>query len=191
MKNIFSILFIVMSMETGLTNAQSLQTGDKAPIFQALDENGKPWDASQVYGKGFVVVYFYPAAMTGGCTAQACAYRDSRDELAGLGVTVVGISGDKPENLVYFKKANNLNFTLLSDEDGKVAKSFGVETSGGDTIEREIDGKTVTLERGITTKRWTFIVGKEGKIVYIDKTVNAPEDSKNTLNKIKELLSKE
>jgi thioredoxin-dependent peroxiredoxin len=188
MKKIGTIILLVF-LFTMTVYSQDLKVGDKAPVFKALDENGKLWDAASMIGKEFLVVYFYPAAMTGGCTAEACAYRDNKDEFSELGARVVGISGDKPENLVYFRKANNLNFTLLSDADGSVAKAFGVVTSNGGVIQREIDGKTITLERGVTTSRWTFIIGKEGKIVYIDKAVNASEDSKNTLQKIKELIS--
>ncbi|MBN2773802.1 MAG: peroxiredoxin [Prolixibacteraceae bacterium] len=187
MKKILLSSMIMVSVIFGY--GQGLNIGDKAPLFKAVDENDKVWDSGKIIGSEYLVVYFYPAAMTGGCTAQACAYRDYKDEFSKLGATVVGISGDKPENLVYFKKANNLNFTLLSDTEGKVARAFGVTTSDGGTIQREIDGKTVDLERGITTMRWTFIIDKEGKIIYKDDEVNAPEDSSNTLKKIKEVLA--
>ena len=101
---------------------------------------------------------------------------------------MVGISGDQPENLVYFKKAHNLNFTLLSDMDGTIAKAFGVPTKEGGSIQRDIDGASIELTRGVTAMRWTFIVDKKGQVVYIDNQVNATEDSQNTLAKIKNLI---
>ncbi len=168
----------------------ALKVGDKAPEFEAIDENGNNWKLNNYLGKEFVVVYFYPAAMTGGCTKQACAYRDFQDEFSKLGATVVGVSGDLPEGLQYFKKAHGLNFTLLSDFNGDVAKSFGVATKEGGTIEREIDGMNVELKRGITTMRWTFVIDTNGKIVYIDNNVDATQDTQNTLTKLKELIAK-
>jgi len=189
MKKIISLLFLTKIFIWGAEAQTMLNIGDKAPVFKAIDENGKTWDAGNVIGKEYLVVYFYPAAMTGGCTQQACSYRDFKDEFSKIGATVVGISGDEPGNLAYFRKANNLNFTLLSDTKGEVAKMFGVTTSGGGTIEREIDGKTIGLTRGITAKRWTFIIDREGKILSIDNNVNASEDTNNTLQKIREAIN--
>ena len=184
-------IMILLSMTgfIGALHAQDLKVGDKAPVFKAVDENGKTWDAANVIGKNVLVVYFFPAAFTGGCTAEACAYRDHQDDFSKLGATVIGISGDEPQNLAYFRKANNLNFTLLSDSDGKVAKAFGVTTRSGGDMQRQIDGKTVDLKRGITAMRWTFIIGKDGKIIYKDDAVNPSTDYDKTLNKIKETLA--
>ncbi len=185
------ILFTILGLFIAHNlNAQQLSVGDKAPVFKALDENKKIWDANHHFGKEYVVVFFYPAAMTGGCTKQACTYRDFKDDFTKLGATVIGISGDEPENLVYFKRANNLNFPLLSDTNGEVSKAYGVDTRDGGTIQREIEGRTIDLVRGITTMRWTFIIDKQGNIAYIDKAVNASEDTGNTLAKIKELIAK-
>ena len=137
--------------------------------------------------KKVIVLYFYPAAMTGGCTKQACAFRDDKTQFDQLDALVVGISGDKVENLEYFKLAHDLNFPLLSDEDGSIAKKFGVPLRDGGSITRQIQGSDVTLERGVTTSRWTFVIDKNGKIAYINSEVNAEKDSETTLDIIKNL----
>jgi thioredoxin-dependent peroxiredoxin len=157
--------------------AKALNVGDKAPVFTTLDDKGKQWKSGDVVGSKHLVVYFYPAAMTGGCTKQACAFRDDKSKLTKLDAVVVGVSGDNPEGLAHFKKAENLNFTLLSDEKGDLAKKFGVPTGKGGAIDREVDGEKVTLSRGVTSKRWTFVISKDGKIVYKNNKVNAAKDS--------------
>ena len=135
------------------------------------------------------MVYFYPAAMTGGCTKQACSYRDHRDDLLAAGVEVVGVTGDRVESLSLFKQAENLNFTLLSDDKGDIARAFGVPVGDGGTIKRTIGGAEHELVRDITTRRWTFIVGKNSKIIYINDSVNAENDTQEVLNFIKNQAS--
>ena len=169
---------------------QGLAVGDKVPEFKAPADNGSTWEIKEFLGKNYIVVYFYPAAMTGGCTKQACAYRDHRDDLQSAGVVVVGVSGDKLENLRLFKQAENLNFTLLSDEKGDIAKAFGVPVGEGAAIKRTVDGTEHELVRGVTSKRWTFIVGKDGKIIYKNESVNAEKDTEEVLNFIKLQASK-
>ncbi len=171
---------------TGQTD-QALKTGDKIPVFSLPDENSNTWSVTDYIGTKTIIIYFYPAAMTGGCTKQACSYRDDQSKLEEAGAIVVGISGDESENLAYFKKAHNLNFPLLSDKDGTVAKKFGVPLSEGGSIEQEIDGQTLQLERGVTAKRWTFIADKDGEIRYINRSVDAENDSKNVLEVIADL----
>lgn len=165
--------------------AQGLEVGDKAPEFKAKTDNGSTWDLKDHVGDKFIVVYFYPAAMTGGCTAQACSYRDMQSDINAADALVVGVSGDNVEGLQHFKEANNLNFPLLSDETGAIARKFGVPTRDGGTITREIDGQEVELVRGVTASRWTFIIGKNGQIVYKNTDVNAANDSKEILDYIK------
>ncbi len=158
-----------------------MQVGSPAPTFESIDQDGKPWKSSDVVGKKLLAVYFYPAAHTGGCTKQACAFRDDKEELAKHGVEVVGVSGDEPKNLQLFKQDQHLNFTLLADYDGTIAKKFGVPLSAGGEIQREFDGTSYVLKRGVTAKRWTFLIDKQGKIVWKDTQVNAAEDSKSIL----------
>jgi thioredoxin-dependent peroxiredoxin len=168
-----------------------LKVGDKAPAFEAKDDQGKDWKLSDHAGKRLIVVYFYPADMTGGCTKQACGFRDDAKKLADKGVEVVGISGDSVKNHQVFKKAHKLDFTLLADEEGAVAKKFGVPIDkGGEFKTKDADGNDVTLTRGVTIKRWTFIIGKDGAIAYIDSKVNAAEDSKKILDAVDKLDKK-
>lgn len=176
---IFAFIFSTHS------NSQELNVGDNAPEFKTLSDDGSSWDLKDYLGKKNIVVYFYPAAMTGGCTKQACAYRDFKTEIESADAVVVGVSGDNIEGLKLFKKAHNLNFTLLSDESGEVAKKFGVPMREGGIITKEIDGESFDLFRGITTSRWTFVIDKNGKIVYKNDEVDATKDTEEVLSFIK------
>lgn len=164
-----------------------LSVGEKVPEFEATAASGETWKSSDHVGKGVLVVYFYPADMTGGCTAQACAFRDKQPELKKAGVEVVGVSGDSAENHRIFKKTHDLNFTLLADSDGKLAKLFGVPTRAGGEIVRTVQGEDVTLERGVTAARWTFVIGPDGKIVYRDTSVTPAQDAAKVLEVVSKL----
>ena len=184
---ILSITFLLISM-TNKAQTNELIVGDTVASFSAIDENNTEWNSTTI-DTDFLVVYFYPAAMTGGCTKQACAYRDDKTTFDKMGVTVVGVSGDEVENLKYFTDAYNLNFPLLSDTKGSISKTFGVPTSNGGTINKEIDGLDLTLTREITTPRWTFVLDKNRKIIYKNAEVNASEDSKNVKEVIENYTS--
>ena len=176
------VLSAMLRISTGDAQENvNLEVGAPAPSFEAIDQDGRPWKSSDVIGKKLLAVYFYPAAHTGGCTKQACAFRDDKEELAELGVEVVGVSGDEAMNLRLFKDDQDLNFTLLADFDGTVAKKFGVPVGPAGEIEREFGGTTYVLKRGVTAKRWTFLIDKQGKVVWKDTQVNAAEDSKSIL----------
>ncbi len=163
-------------------DAVDLKVGDDAPKFEVMDDQGRPWKSSEHFGKKIVVVYFYPADMTGGCTAQACGYRDNLGKLADQDVEVVGVSGDSVENHRLFKIAHDLTFTLLADEQGEVAKKFGVPvTEGEKTVKATIAGIERLLKRNVTTKRWTFVIDREGKIAYKDDSVQAKADPEKIL----------
>jgi peroxiredoxin Q/BCP len=141
------------------------QVGDPAPEFTLLDDQGKEWKSSEHFGKKIVVLYFYPADFTGGCTKQACGYRDDFSKLQDAGVEIVGISGDSVKNHAAFKKFHNLNFTLLADTKGEAAGKLGVPfTPGEKTVTFEIEGQQESFVRGVTTQRWTIVVGPDGKI---------------------------
>ena len=161
---------------------QPLNTGDSAPVFTAIDQDGHLWKSSDWIGKKHVIVYFYPAAMTGGCTKQACAFRDDASKLASKDAVVVGVSGDAPAGLKVFQQTHQLNFDLLADYNGAIATAFGVPMKDGGVIEREYLGKPVSLERGVTTSRWTFVIGKDGKILHKDTQVDAAKDSAKVLS---------
>jgi len=178
------VLFVVL-FGLGMSNAKELKIGSLAPTFQARDDRGKDFQSQQLLGKKNLVVYFYPAAMTGGCTAQACGFRDAQSEFARLNAVVVGVSGDSVQNLAWFKQVNNLNFLLLADPDGSIAKAFGVPTRDGGEITRTVNDNEVKLVRGVTESRWTFVIDTEGKIVYKDTDVNAGQDSHKVLEFLK------
>ncbi len=156
-----------------------LKVGDPAPVFQLVDDQGKGWKSADHYGKRWVVVYFYPGDFTPGCTAQAKAFRDAMNKLTESGVEVVGISGDSVETHALFKKAQMLNFTLLADEHGELAKQFGVPAHKGAVVKaKDADGKPLQFNRAITLARWTFVVGKDGKIAYKNTKVVPAADAK-------------
>ncbi len=105
---------------------QMLKAGVAAPEFSLQDQNGNTVSLSQFKGKNKVLVYFYPKALTPGCTTQACSLRDSKAELDALNTVVLGLSPDPVKKLKNFEDKKELNFTLLSDEDHAVADAFGV-----------------------------------------------------------------
>ena len=173
---------------TGLPAADDkveLKVGDAAPAFELRTDQDKAWSSADHYGKKWVVVYFYPGDLTPGCTAQAKAYKEQMNKLTELGVEVVGVSGDSVKSHAMFKKAQMLNFTLLSDEEGAAAKKFGVPFGPAGIAKTKIDGELVEINRAGTAARWTFVVGKDGRIAYKNIKVIPDDDAK----KIAELIS--
>lgn len=169
-------------------DAVDLKVGDAAPTFQAKDETGADWKSTDHVGKKVIVVYFYPADFTGGCTKQACGFRDDMAKLSSKDVEVVGVSGDSVKTHQMFKKAHELNFALLADGDGKVAEKFGVPvTLGEKTAKVSVDGKEESFVRTATINRWTFVIDKKGKIAAKNTTVKAADDSKAILEVIEKL----
>jgi peroxiredoxin Q/BCP len=184
MKKLLLIILTGALMSLSFENA-TLKVGDNVTDFEAIDDQGISWKLSDHLRVNYLIIYFYPAAFTDGCTTQACSYRDINKELAMMNASVVGISGDEVKNLAMFKKENNLNFTMLSDKNGEVAKIFGVNVKEGGTTDKEIGGQKLQLTRGITTSRWTFIIDGNGKLIYRDNNVNAATDSQTVLEFIK------
>lgn len=183
MKNIATIFLLFFALS--LTFSQ-VSLGDTAPNFRTLDQDGEKWVLkSNLKQSDYLVIYFYPAAFTGGCTKQACSYRDQKGELATVGASVAGVSGDSPETLKLFALEHALNFTMLADESGEVAAIFDVPYGEGGTIQREIDGSNMDLTRGATIQRWTFILDNKGTLIYKDSEVDAAGDS----GKVLEFLS--
>ena len=151
--------------------------GSKAPAFTLQDQNGDKHSLKD-YSGSTVVLYFYPKAMTPGCTVQACGIRDSEKTLKKIGVEVLGVSIDAYPRLTKFAERDNLNFTLLSDEDHKVADKYGV-WGLKKFMGREFMG----------LKRTTFILDKEGKVRYIMEKVNTKTHHDDVMKWIKENLS--
>jgi peroxiredoxin Q/BCP len=138
-----------------------LEPGDEAPDFTLSDADGKQVTLSSLRGQQ-VIVYFYPAAMTPGCTKQACDFRDSIQSLAASGVAVLGISPDAPAKLAKFRERDHLNFPLLSDPDRAVLQAYGAFG------EKTLYGKTT-----VGVIRSTFLVDEEGKIARAYYNVKA------------------
>ena len=134
----------------------TLVVGDNAPLFSLLDENETTIKLADFIGKKQVLVYFYPKAMTPGCTVQAQNLRDSQQVLTELNTVVFGISPDEPKRLAKFCQRDELNFTLLSDINHKVAEDFGV-WGLKKFMGREYDG----------IHRLSFLIGLDGKISHV------------------------
>jgi thioredoxin-dependent peroxiredoxin len=141
--------------------AARLSAGDKAPEFTLSDADGNKVSLADLRGQS-VIVYFYPAAMTPGCTTQACDFRDSLDSLAASGYAVLGISPDKPEKLAKFRDRDGVTFPLLSDPDREVLTAYGAY---GD---KTMYGKKVT---GVI--RSTFVVDPDGAVKLAQYNVKA------------------
>lgn len=137
-----------------------LAVGDTAPDFTAATDQGE-FTLSDKRGKN-VILYFYPAAMTPGCTTQACDFRDSLDALNAAGYEVVGVSKDSPEKLAKFREKEGLTFTLVSDPDRKVQDAYGAWGL------KKLYGKEV--EGSI---RSTVVVDAEGKVALAQYNVKA------------------
>jgi peroxiredoxin Q/BCP len=163
---------------------EGVNVGDTAPAFHARDDQGKTWKSEEHFPGKVVVVYFFPADFTGGCTKQACGFRDDFKKLTDKGIQVVGISGDDVETHAKFKKYHKLPFTLLADPKGTLARKFGVPTRPGRKIPITLDnGKTFTTNPGVLASRWTFVV-KDGKVIHKNTKVQAARDSKAVLEVI-------
>ena len=144
-----------------MTATARLAVGAKAPAFSLPDADGQTVKLSDFAGRK-VIVYFYPAASTPGCTKQACDFRDSLTELNEAGLDVIGISPDKPEKLAKFRDNEGLTFPLLSDPDRKVLTAYGAFG------EKTMYGKTV---QGVI--RSTFLVDEKGNIEVAQYNVKA------------------
>ena len=141
--------------------ADRLSPGDLAPDFTLPSDTGEPVSLGDLRGRK-VIVYFYPAAMTPGCTKQACDFTDSLESLRGAGYEVLGISPDKPEKLATFREKDGLTITLLSDADKAVMTSYGAFG------EKKLYGKVV---QGVI--RSTFVVDEEGRVEVAQYNVKA------------------
>jgi peroxiredoxin Q/BCP len=129
-----------------------LNAGDAAPDFTLPDDTGQQVGLSDFRGKK-VILYVYPAAMTPGCTTQACDFRDSLEPLSAAGYAVVGLSPDSPDKLAEFRTHDHLTFTLLSDTDKTVLEAYGAWG------EKLLYGKTV-----VGVIRSTFVIDEQGVI---------------------------
>lgn len=135
---------------------KTITVGEQAPLFSLKDENEQEVNLADFIGEKQILVYFYPKAMTPGCTVQAQGLRDEKSALDALNTQVFGISPDEPKRLAKFCQRDELNFTLLSDPDHSVADAFGV-WGLKKFMGREYDG----------IHRLSFLIGLDGKIAHV------------------------
>lgn len=129
--------------------------GDAAPGFSLPDQDGRVRDLEGLLAAGPLVLFFYPAAMTPGCTAESCHFRDLAAEFAELGAGCAGVSADAVERQHAFADLHGLGFPLLSDADGRVARAYGVR--------RTAPG----LSALAPTRRCTFVIGTDGRVLHV------------------------
>lgn len=169
MKNFTLILLL------GLMSCQAngqLKVGDKAPVFELQDQNGKLFKSTDIIGKQIVVLYFYPKDDTPGCTKEACSFRDNFEVFTDAGVSVIGISADDVESHKKFEEKYQLPFTLLADSENKVRNLFGVK---GDLL-------------GMIPGRVTYVIDQEGIIRSIfDSQMKTEKHISESLKTIKQL----
>jgi len=152
--------------------------GAAAPAFTLLNHKGEKVSLKDFKGEKNVVLYFYPKAMTPGCTVQAAGIRDTKRKFSSAGTVVLGVSPDAPERLMKFRERDGLNFDLLSDPEHKIADKYA---SWGP---KQFMGKKYD---GIL--RMTFIIGKDGKLKHIMEKVKTKTHHDDVLSWIKENLS--
>lgn len=144
-----------------MTDAVRLAPGDRAPAFTLKDDEGNTVRLSDLKGQK-VIVYFYPAAMTPGCTTQACDFTAAMTDFTTAGYTVLGISPDSPEKLAKFRHEGALNFPLLSDPSKATMEKYGAFG------EKQLYGKTV-----VGVIRSTFVIDEKGRIEQAQYNVKA------------------
>jgi peroxiredoxin Q/BCP len=151
----------------------SLKIGDNLPTFKLQDQNGN-WIDSNNLKDEVLVIYFYPKDDTPGCTAEACAFRDSHEDFIQLGAKVIGVSADSISKHKDFVNRYKLPFTLLSDNSNELRKKFGVPKSF----------------LGLLPGRVTYIFDKNGKLVHVyDSQINSKGHIKTSLETVKNLVS--
>ena len=151
LKLMFTSFFI-----TALTAfAATPKAGDPAPLFTGQDQDGKEFKLADLVGKKIVLLYFYPKDFTGGCTKEACGFRDRMGDLQTNNVAVIGVSHDSVENHKKFAEEYKLNFTLVADPDGKIIAAYDVK-----------------MPIMSMSKRVSFLIGLDGKIVHVTDAMN-------------------
>lgn len=151
------------------------KVGNMAPVFSLLNQDGQKVSLKDFKGEQQVVLYFYPKAMTPGCTVQACGLRDSHVKYSRQGTVILGISPDPVARLAKFREKQKLNFDLLSDEDHGIADKYGV-WGLKKFMGREFMG----------IHRMTFIIGKDGRLKHIMEKVNTKTHHEDALNIVKQ-----
>lgn len=159
---------------TTTDNSNFPKIGSKAPLFSLFNQNEERVALKEFYDNKTVVLYFYPKAMTPGCTVQAKGIRDFKQKFSTNNIVVLGLSPDPVKSLIKFREKQSLNFDLLSDLDHKIAEKYGV-WGLKKFMGREYMG----------INRMTFIIGKNGKLKHIMEKVNTKTHHEDVLNWIK------
>src|SRR5437870_1444492 len=165
---------LAMAFLTGLSfclghAAEAPKVGDKAPLIEGKDQDGKTWKLADVVGKKVVLLYFYPKDDTQGCTKEACGFRDQMSDLKKDNVEVVGVSFDSAESHQKFIAKHSLNFPLLADTDGKIAEAYGAKMTARNMA-----------------RRVSFLIGLDGKITHVTDVPSADTH----LSEMKEAVQK-
>ena len=150
----------------------SLKIGDIVPNFTAKDSHGEVFESQSVLGRKPIVIYFYPKDNTPGCTTEACSFRDQYEDFKDLGAEVIGISSDSVKSHQKFAHKHQLPFILLSDHDKKLRHLFGVRNN----------------LFGLLPGRVTYIIDRNGVVIYIFDSMNAAKHIPKALKIIKELV---
>src|SRR6218665_2888071 len=137
----------------------AIQVGDKCPPFSLKNQDREQISSNELIGRKLVVLYFYPKDETGGCTAEACSFRDAYEEFKDADCEVVGVSRDSVESHKNFAEKNRLTLTLLSDEGNQLRKTFGVPRAA----------------LGLIAGRVTYIIDLNGTIRHIHNSLSNPE----------------
>jgi peroxiredoxin Q/BCP len=150
----------------------SLKIGDIVPNFTAKDSHGETFESQSVLGRKPLVIYFYPKDNTPGCTTEACSFRDQYEDFKDLGAEVIGISSDSVKSHQKFANKYKLPFILLSDKDKRLRQLFGVRNN----------------LFGLLPGRVTYIIDRNGVVIYIFDSMNAEKHISAALETIKELV---
>ncbi|HTV63168.1 MAG TPA: peroxiredoxin [Alphaproteobacteria bacterium] len=150
MKILRNLLAVVSFLVGASAMADMPKVGDLAPPFQGTDQNGNQVKSSDIIGKKIILLYFYPKDFTGGCTKEACGFRDRMGDLQKDNVQVIGVSFDTADSHKKFEQQYNLNFTLLADPDGKIADTYGTRMG------------TMNM-----SGRVSFLIGLDGRIAHV------------------------
>jgi len=154
----------------------ALKLGNMAPTFTLLNQAGEKISLKEFRGNSNVVLYFYPKAMTPGCTVQACGLRDAKKQLAKLDAVTLGLSPDPVKRLAKFEEKESLNFDLLADEDHAIADKYGVW-----------DLKKFMGREYMGIVRTTFIIDKQGRLAHILDKVKTKSHHEQVLELLKDL----
>lgn len=169
---VYIVLFLsYMFFNQNEKEMSKIEVGSQIPEFILKDQDGKDFDISELKGKKNMVVYFYPKDDTPGCTKEACSFQDMYEDFKEIDAEVIGISGQSVQSHREFADKYNLTFTLLADEGNKIRKQFGVPGSFF----------------GLLPGRVTYIVNKEGKVIYtFNSQMNAEKHVSEALRILKE-----